>query len=101
MPTNPTTSKQSTAKVASIKKKPLHAAQLDQALHAALIPGALIKLKTAGAIADLSDATLYRKAKTDPTFPKLIRLGNRCTRINADSFLAWLAAQGTGPVEVS
>lgn len=74
---------------------------IDQPLHAVQIAEALLKLKTAAAVAGLSEATLYRKAKTDPTFPRLIRLGARCTRIRAGDLTTWLAAQGTGPVEVA
>ena len=72
-----------------------------QPLHAAQIADALLRLKTAGNIAGLSEATIYRKAKTDPTFPKLIRLGARCTRIRAGDLTTWLAAQGTDPVEAA
>lgn len=146
MPTKADATNHATKKVASFKMKPLHATQLDEALHklktdgpvaafpkatfdcesatdpnlpkpaqkpkrgndpnrqplhAVHIPGALIKLKTAGSIADLSEATLYRKAKSDPSFPRLIKFGTRCTRVEAGPFMAWLAAQGTDPVEVA
>jgi prophage regulatory protein len=66
------------------KPQPLHAAQIDDAL---------LKLKTAAAVSGLSEATLYRKAASDPTFPKLIKMGARCTRIRAGDLTAWLAAQ--------
>ena len=69
-----------------------------QPLHAALIADALLKMRTASAVAGLSEATLYRKAAADPTFPKLIRFGARCTRIRAGDLTAWLAAQAA-PVE--
>lgn len=64
-----------------------------QPLTAATIPDALLRLKTAAAVAGLSEATLYRKAAADPTFPKLVKLGARCTRIRAGDLTAWLAAQ--------
>jgi prophage regulatory protein len=64
-----------------------------QPLHAAQIADALLKLNTVSAISGLSQSTLYRKAATDPTFPKLVKLGNRCTRIRAGDLTAWLAAQ--------
>ncbi|HEY6356039.1 MAG TPA: AlpA family phage regulatory protein [Burkholderiaceae bacterium] len=64
-----------------------------QPLHAAQIADALLTLKTSSAIAGLSEPTLYRKAATDPSFPKLIKLGARCTRIRAGDLTAWLAAQ--------
>jgi predicted DNA-binding transcriptional regulator AlpA len=64
-----------------------------QPLQAAHIPDALLTLNTAGAIGGLSTSTIYRKAASDPTFPKLVRMGTRCTRIRAGDFMAWLAAQ--------
>lgn len=62
-------------------------------MHAATIPDALLKLATAAAVAGMSEPTLYRKVKTDPTFPRLIKLGKRCTRIRAGDLTAWLNAQ--------
>jgi predicted DNA-binding transcriptional regulator AlpA len=64
-----------------------------QPLQAAHIPDALLTLNTAGAIGGMSTSTIYRKAGSDPTFPKLVRMGTRCTRIRAGDFMAWLAAQ--------
>lgn len=64
-----------------------------QPLHAAQIADALLTIKTACAISGLSSATLYRKAASDPTFPKLIKMGTRCTRVRAGCLTAWLAAQ--------
>lgn len=64
-----------------------------QPLNAALLPDALLTLKTAGAVSGLSVATIYRKAATDPTFPGLVKLGARCTRIRARDLIAWLASQ--------
>ncbi len=64
-----------------------------QPLNAAQIGDALLTLKNAGAIAGMSQATIYRRAAADPTFPKLIRLSARCTRIRAGDLTAWLAAQ--------
>ena len=72
-----------------------------QPLHALQIADALLKLKTVSAVTGISEATIYRKAATDPTFPKLIRLGARCTRIRAGDLTTWLAAQGTDPVETT
>ena len=68
-----------------------------QPLSAAALPDALLNLRTAGAVGGVSTATIYRRAATDPTFPKLIRLGARCTRIRAGDLTAWLAAQGAQP----
>ena len=64
-----------------------------QPLQAAQVADALLKMSTAAAISGLSEATLYRRAKTDSTFPKLIKLGTRCTRIRAGDLTAWLSAQ--------
>lgn len=64
-----------------------------QPLQVARIAEALLTMRTASAVAGLSEATLYRKAKTDPTFPRLVRMGARCTRIRAGDLTAWLAAQ--------
>lgn len=75
------------AKRGTVNPQPLHAAQIDDAL---------LTLRTASAVAGLSEATLYRKAKADPTFPKLVRMGSRCTRIRAGDLTAWLAAQARG-----
>ena len=65
----------------------------NQPLHAAQIADALLTLRTASAVAGLSEATLYRKAKSDPTFPPLVKLGQRCTRIRAGALTAWLASK--------
>lgn len=64
-----------------------------QPLHAAQIADALLRMSTAATLSGLSEATLYRKAATDPTFPKLVKMGKRCTRIRAGDLTAWLAAQ--------
>lgn len=64
-----------------------------QPLEAATLPSALLTIKTAGAIGGISTATVYRKAASDPSFPKLVRIGARCTRIRAGDWLAWLEAQ--------
>lgn len=64
-----------------------------QPLHVAQIADALLTMRTASAVAGLSEATLYRKAKSDPTFPRLIRMGARCTRIRAGDLTAWLSAK--------
>lgn len=65
-----------------------------QPLHAAQIADALLKLSTAVAISGMSEATLRRRATSDPTFPKLVKMGKRCTRIRAGDLTAWLSAQG-------
>ena len=73
--------------------KPVRGTVNPQPLHAAQIPDALLNLRTAAAVAGLSEATLYRKAASAPTFPKLVKIGQRCTRIRAGDLTAWLAAQ--------
>ena len=64
-----------------------------QPLHVAQIPDALLRMRTAAAVSGMSEATLYRRAKTDPDFPKLVKLGTRCTRIRAGDLTAWLASK--------
>ncbi len=70
----------------AIERKP-------QPLHAAQLADALLRLNTAAEFSGLSVATIYRKSATDPTFPKLVKLGKRCTRIRAGDLTAWLASQ--------
>jgi prophage regulatory protein len=64
-----------------------------QPLAAATIPDALLTLKTATAVAGISEATIRRRAASDPSFPKLIRNGTRCTRVRAGDLMAWLSKQ--------
>jgi predicted DNA-binding transcriptional regulator AlpA len=61
----------------------------------AQLPEALLTMRTAAAVSGLSQATLYRKAAADPAFPKLVKMGKRCTRIRAGDLTAWIAAQGS------
>ena len=67
-----------------------------QPLSAAQIPDALLTLKTASAIAGMSETTIYRKVGSDPTFPRLVKIGARCTRVRAGDLMAWLAKQAAG-----
>lgn len=64
-----------------------------QSLQAAQFADALLTLKTASAVAGISESTIYRKSAADPNFPKLIRLGRRCTRIRSADLAAWVRAQ--------
>lgn len=64
-----------------------------QPLHAAQVADALLRLKTAATYAGVSEATLRRWEASDPTFPKFVKIGARCTRIRAGELTAWLAAQ--------
>lgn len=65
-----------------------------QPLEVALIPDALLTIRTACAVGGMSPATLYRRSENDPNFPKLIKHGTRCTRIRAGDLMAYLRAQG-------
>ena len=76
---------------------PLETPQKPDALSAVSIPDAFLSLRTAALAAELSVATLYRKAKTDPNFPKLIKIGARCTRVRAGDLTAWLASHADQP----
>lgn len=64
-----------------------------QKLEVVHVDDALLKLSTASQIAGISEPTIYRRAASDPTFPKLVRLGARCTRIRAGDLRRWLAEQ--------
>ena len=64
-----------------------------QPLDAARIPDALLTVQNVCVIAGMSPSTLYRRAAADPTFPRLIRLGARATRVRAGDLTRWLAAQ--------
>lgn len=77
---------------APIARKPR--GTIPQPIEAAAVPSALLTITTAGAIGGMSSATIYRKAASDPSFPNLVRIGKRCTRIRAGEWLAWLDAQG-------
>jgi prophage regulatory protein len=72
------------AKRRGTQPQPLHAAQLDDAL---------LTLRTASAVAGLSLASLYRRAASDATFPPLIRLSARATRIHSADLKRWIASQ--------
>jgi len=62
-------------------------------------PDALLKLTTAGDLSGIGISTIYNRAKNDPSFPKLIRHGKRCTRIRAGDLTEWLKAQAAGVSE--
>lgn len=64
-----------------------------QPLEVALVPDALLSLRVAATVAGLSIPTIYRTEKRDASFPRLVRIGARCTRVRAGELLAWLAAQ--------
>ena len=59
---------------------PTYSTRGAQPVSMALLPSAMLKIPTAAAVSGLSVATIYRRAKTDPTFPRLHRLGARAGR---------------------
>ena len=50
----------------------------------------------AAAYLGFSRATLYRKLKDDPTFPRPYRLGEACSVLNRDALDQWVFSQ---PIE--
>lgn len=56
-------------------------------------PDALLTVATSAALIGAGVSTVYALAAKDPTFPKLIKRGARCTRIRAGDLTAWLKAQ--------
>jgi predicted DNA-binding transcriptional regulator AlpA len=64
-----------------------------QPLAVAQNPDALLTITTSAALIARGVSTLYALAAKDPTFPKLIKRGKRCTRIRAGDLTAWLKAQ--------
>jgi predicted DNA-binding transcriptional regulator AlpA len=56
-------------------------------------PDALLTIPTSAALMGSGVSTVYALAAKDPTFPKLIKRGARCTRIRAGDLTAWLKAQ--------
>lgn len=53
----------------------------------------LINLREAGKLLGVSRVWIYRKAKSDATFPKLIRIGGRATRIELTKLQEWVKSQ--------
>lgn len=66
--------------------------RLTQPLEAAQHDDALLKIATAQAISGLGKTTIYAKIAAGEL--EAIRLGKRCTRLRAGSFMSWLRAQG-------
>ncbi len=75
------------------KRKAKHSPHVAQPVSVADNPDALLKIPTAAMLAGGGVSTIYHRARTDPTFPKLIKMGARCTRIRAGDLTAWLKAQ--------
>lgn len=77
----------------SEKPKVKHGPHVAQPVEAADNPDALLRILTAALLMGCGQSTVYKHAANDPTFPKLIKLGTRCTRIRAGDLTAWLKAQ--------
>lgn len=67
-----------------------------QPITAANNPDAQLRIPTAAELLGRGVSTVYKLAQSDPTFPKLIKNGKRCTRIRAGDLTAWLQAQVQG-----
>lgn len=65
-----------------------------QPLEAAQDDDALLKISTFGALAGLSDSSVYRLIAAGEL--TAIKRGKRCTRLRAGQARAWLNAQGAG-----
>lgn len=76
--------------------KAKHTPHKPQPVAVAENPDALLQVKTAAALAGRGTSSIYKLAATDPTFPKLIKRGARCTRIRAGDLTQWLKAQAQG-----
>jgi len=75
------------------KQTAKHSPHVAQPVAAADNPDALLKITTAATLAGIGTSTVYHLARHDPTFPKLIKRGARCTRIRAGDLTTWLKAQ--------
>jgi prophage regulatory protein len=64
-----------------------------QPVEVAQNPDAHLTIPNAAALMGSGVSTVYAVAAKDPTFPKLIKRGARCTRIRAGDLIAWLKAQ--------
>ena len=76
-------------------RKPTTRGAIPQALEAASLPDALLKVQTVATVTALSASSIFRKTAAGE-FPAPIRLGKRCTRWHAADVRAWLAAQVSG-----
>lgn len=54
---------------------------------------ALIDVPTFALLTDQGVSTAWRKFATDPSYPKLIRLGNKCTRVRLGDYRALIAGR--------
>lgn len=53
----------------------------------------LITVEECAALCRAGVSTTWRRMKSDPTFPRAVRLGNRCTRIQVGALKAWLRSK--------
>lgn len=56
------------------------------------LPNTLLSAKQVGARLSVSVATVWRYARTNPTFPKPVKLSAGCTRFRSSDIDAFLAA---------
>ena len=52
---------------------------------------AMVPVKAFSAVLDAGDSTIWRRAKTEPSFPQPIRLGTKCTRWKVGDIRAFIA----------
>ncbi len=58
----------------------------------------LLSYKALAAMLDVSEKTVSRMAKSDPTFPRKVLLGTR-VKFRTSDVLAWIAGGGPKPAE--
>lgn len=63
-----------------------------QPLGAASVPGALLDLRTVGAVTGLSRSTIYRLIGAE-NFPAGVRVSDRCRRWKSDEVAEWCASR--------
>lgn len=56
-------------------------------------PARLLKMLDWETVYATPRSTVYHRMKTDPTFPKPVRMGPRCVRWKADEVEAWIASR--------
>ncbi|MEI7590191.1 MAG: AlpA family phage regulatory protein [Deltaproteobacteria bacterium] len=79
--------------VTGAKQKAKHTPHKIQPLSAAENPDALLQVTTVASLIGAGHSTVYSLIKRDPSFPKPIRRGLRCTRFRAGDVTEWLRAQ--------
>lgn len=74
------------------KERAARATTRTQSIEAALIPDALLDVRTVGTLAGMGRTNIYIRCKAG-TFPQPIRLSKRCTRWRSGDVMAWLQSQ--------